>query len=975
MTVSKIRKAGDRVVGLLVFLAVGAALAWAAGRTLTHFLAAPEGPAGYAEAAETLLAAIAADPLSIDLSEPAVATACAFCLLAPLLMGLGALSRGMRLDNEDTAHQHGDARLATDKEKGALVDRRHPANNLMFSEHVGVPVYAYDGRTRAAVKGMNLNSICIGISGLGKTFNGVSADLMQCVGERVAGMEYGIRNIPAHITGWWVWEALRGGSGGRRRARPVAPAPTPKRAEKTAPPDAEGLIAEVRRRREGRKAEIARIGAGFDVVCTDPKGQLLPEMGHLFEAAGYDIKCVDTVDFSALRYNPLAYVRERYVDSVDPDSIEVSVRVDAPGAGCQLRVSRVEADASEPSGFRASARLALDTSVEGVVATSVPDGATLESVSKALEKCDPKSPEAKELRAQHTALWLRGLAGDAGRDTSRGAFERENENGDGSKHKGTLESTLRNFKYRRTAGRLELELENASSLPVDAAVEIDLGRSLVTTGALMSQLPGAALEAGPREGVLVWRPGRLHAPRPGRSAAPGTARLVISVSVAPMRVADAVDLVKVVDTLASNLRGADAEDGKCGDGRFWEEIKRVQLMGDAAFLFERYDDPKYRTIPEMLRVINMATPDADLPEGSMSPLAVLMKEWEHGVVFDSEATAAPGVRGRTAGGRWRAKEGARPHSRNVSLALHCYKAYAESAEETFRSVIVTVKSAMINVLPDDVRDFLSADEVGLATLGDAGSPQVIFLKCSDTNRSYDFITALFLQQAIDLAVERANGKPGGRHERHVRFVLDEAANIGKIPVLTRSLSVVRSRNVSISLYLQSRSQLEGTYGKADTTTIYNNCSTLTFLGAQDAETLEEMSKKIGEETVFGRIYTRSFDGGARGTTASEQITSSARAVMSPSQIEHLSKGSMLVFIYNRNPALDVKFQTQRHPLFPYVYPGRRSLLQPPCAVDGRFDYADYLRRRGVREKPRSEAFGEEIPEAAGDESRREVNAA
>ncbi len=936
MTVPKIRKAGDRVVGLLVFLAVGAALAWAAGRTLTHFLAAPEGPAGYAEAAETLLAAVATDPLRIDLSEPAVATACAFCLIAPLLMGLGALSRGMRLDNEDTAHQHGDARMATDKEMGALVDRRHPSNNLMFSEHVGIPVYAYDGRTRAAVEGMNLNQICIGISGLGKTFNGVSADLLQCVGERVAGAKCGIRNIPAHVAGWWVWEALRNGSGNANRTRPVPRTAAPKRERKTVPPDAKGLAAEMRRRREGRKAELARIGSGFDVVCTDPKGQLLPEMGHLFEAAGYDVKCVNTVDFSALRFNPFVNVHERYVDSVDPDGVQASVRIDAPGVSCRLRVSRGEGAASAPGEFRATAELSLDTTVEDIAA-SVPTGSTLDSVGEALAKCRPGSDEAHVLRAQYAALWLREIAGDAGRDATRGAFD------------GGVDDTLRSFRYRHTSGELSVELENASSLPVDAAVEVDLGRSLVATGASMSQLPGAALEAGPREGVLVWHPGRLLAPRSGRSAAPGTARLVISVSVAPMRVADAVDLVKVVDTMAQNLRGASADDAGSSDP-FWEESKRLCLLSLSAYLFERYDDPAYRTIPEMLRLLNMAMPDSDLPAGSQSPLAVLMEQWERGAVFDADAASAPEVRGRAAGGRWRAEEGSRPHSRNVSLALHCYKAYAESAEDTFRSVIVTVKSAMINVLPDDVRDFLSADEVGLATLGDGDSPQAIFLVCSDTNRAYDFITALFLQQAIDLAVERAYGKPGGRHERHVRFVLDEVANIGKIPVLARSLSVVRSRNVSISLYFQSRGQLEETYGKAVAKTIYDNCSTLTFLGAQDAETLEEMSKRIGEETVFGRIYTRSFDGGMRGTAASEQITSSARSVMSPSQIAQLSKGSMLVFIYNRHPALDVKFQTQRHPLFPYVYPGKRSLLQPPCAVDGPFDYTDYLRRRGVREK-------------------------
>ena len=48
-----------------------------------------------------------------------------------------------------------------------------------------------------------------------------------------------------------------------------------------------------------------------DYFVTDPKGETLPRVGHMLEAAGYEIASFNTVDFSkSLHYNPIAYVRD-----------------------------------------------------------------------------------------------------------------------------------------------------------------------------------------------------------------------------------------------------------------------------------------------------------------------------------------------------------------------------------------------------------------------------------------------------------------------------------------------------------------------------------------------------------------------------------------------------------------------------------------------------------------------------------------
>lgn len=46
------------------------------------------------------------------------------------------------------------------------------------------------------------------------------------------------------------------------------------------------------------------------VWVSDPKGTILPEVGHMFDQAGYDIRTLNTLDFSkSMHFNPFAYIR------------------------------------------------------------------------------------------------------------------------------------------------------------------------------------------------------------------------------------------------------------------------------------------------------------------------------------------------------------------------------------------------------------------------------------------------------------------------------------------------------------------------------------------------------------------------------------------------------------------------------------------------------------------------------------------
>ena len=72
----------------------------------------------------------------------------------------------------------------------------------------------------------------------------------------------------------------------------------------------------------------------------------------------------------------------------------------------------------------------------------------------------------------------------------------------------------------------------------------------------------------------------------------------------------------------------------------------------------------------------------------------------------------------------------------------------------------------------------------------------------------------------------------GRLPVHVRMLLDEFANIGQIPQFEKLIATIRSREISASIILQSKSQLKAIY-RDNADTIEGNCDTTLFLGGKE----------------------------------------------------------------------------------------------------------------------------------------------
>jgi len=148
---------------------------------------------------------------------------------------------------------------------------------------------------------------------------------------------------------------------------------------------------------------------------------------------------------------------------------------------------------------------------------------------------------------------------------------------------------------------------------------------------------------------------------------------------------------------------------------------------------------------------------------------------------------------------------------------------------------------------EEVRTLMSDDELELDLIGDEKT--ALFVIVSDTDDSFNFIPAIMYSQLFNILCDHADIIHGGRLPIHVRFILDEFANIGKIPKFEKLIATIRSREISACIILQAFSQLKALY-RDNAETVAGNCDTRLFLGGSEKTTLKDLTESLGKETVY-----------------------------------------------------------------------------------------------------------------------------
>ncbi|MCY6356209.1 type IV secretory system conjugative DNA transfer family protein [Clostridium sp. ZS2-4] len=178
--------------------------------------------------------------------------------------------------------------------------------------------------------------------------------------------------------------------------------------------------------------------------------------------------------------------------------------------------------------------------------------------------------------------------------------------------------------------------------------------------------------------------------------------------------------------------------------------------------------------------------------------------------------------------------------------------------------------------------------------------RVIFIILPDEKTTYYSLASLFITQHYIELVKSADER-GGRLKNRVNFLLDEFGNFAQIPDFSNKLTVGGGRGIRFNLFLQSFAQLDDKYGKEVAKTIKGNCENWIYLQADDLETLDEISKKLGNYTVA--TYSLSASHGKYSTpSSSHSINLTHRALLTVDEIRLISRPHSLITSRN-NPAI------------------------------------------------------------------------
>lgn len=179
------------------------------------------------------------------------------------------------------------------------------------------------------------------------------------------------------------------------------------------------------------------------------------------------------------------------------------------------------------------------------------------------------------------------------------------------------------------------------------------------------------------------------------------------------------------------------------------------------------------------------------------------------------------------------------------------------------------------------------------SLTDVGiKKQALFLILPDEKTTFYPIASLVVSQQYELLANMAD-KRGGRLERRVNYILEEFGNFTPITDMTNKLTVAAGRGIRFNLYLQSFEQLKEKYDEHVSNTIKSNCQTWIYLQADDKETLQEISEKLGSYTTSS--YQLSASHAKYSTPSSSQSVSLIeRKLLTPDEVRRVSRPYQIV---------------------------------------------------------------------------------
>ena len=353
------------------------------------------------------------------------------------------------------------------------------------------------------------------------------------------------------------------------------------------------------------------------------------------------------------------------------------------------------------------------------------------------------------------------------------------------------------------------------------------------------------------------------------------------------------DILKLVQTIIANTKG---EGEKAGED-FWMKAEKLYYTALIAYIY--YEAPKeeknFATLLDMIDASEVREDD----ENYKNPIDRLFEALE------------------------------KKEPRH--FAVKQYKKYKLAAGKTAKSILISCGARLAPFDIQELRDLMSEDELELDCIGDRKT--ALFVIISDTDDTFNFVVSIMYSQLFNLLCDKADDVYGGRLPVHVRFLLDEFANIGLIPKFEKLIATIRSREISASIILQAQSQLKAIY-KDNADTIIGNCDSTLFLGGKEKTTLKELSETLGKETID--LYNISETKSNQNSFAMN-YQKTGKDLMSQDEITVMDGGKCIFQLRGVRPFFSDKYDITKH---------KNYRLLEDYDKKNKFDMERYIKKRG-----------------------------
>lgn len=248
-------------------------------------------------------------------------------------------------------------------------------------------------------------------------------------------------------------------------------------------------------------------------------------------------------------------------------------------------------------------------------------------------------------------------------------------------------------------------------------------------------------------------------------------------------VKDEITLKKVISAL---IDATNADHEKKGEP-FWDKAEELLITSLFAYLYYRYRGgrkgnvevkgdgimPSLDQIGTLIRLLNRENKDVE------SPLEFMFKSFAE--EFGEE-----------------------------NYAYLQWQNFLRNFEGKTRDSVLAISITRFSLFDlEQVKDFIKEDNLEIEKWVEEKT--AVFLKIPDMDDTFNFLPLLIFILSFRTLEHKIDNEMGGEANIPIEFLMDEFANLGKVPNIKQALSVFRSRLMSITILLQSVNQIVAMY--------------------------------------------------------------------------------------------------------------------------------------------------------------------